>query len=116
MVRDFFGRVIKHNPLTGRKIPDKEIKREVLSENRRMGKTGEDLVRIKYATQGYDVERSPHGKDFVVRRRSVLTGKVIETKHVEVKTGKAKLSKLQQKTKREKKGNYHVERVNRGFW
>ncbi|MFH0954607.1 MAG: hypothetical protein V1777_00690 [Candidatus Micrarchaeota archaeon] len=70
---------------------------------------------MRYQIKGYDVERTPHGKDFVVRKRSVWTGRVIETKHIEVKTGGAKLSKLQRKMKKEK-SNYRVERTNPIFY
>ncbi|MCD5401632.1 hypothetical protein LR013_03470 [candidate division NPL-UPA2 bacterium] len=65
---------------------------------------------MKYALRGYEVEKTGKGSDFRVRRRNLFTGSVVESKLIEVKSGKSKLSKLQQKTGR-KKSNYKVERV-----
>ena len=66
-------------------------------------------MRINYALRGYEVERTGEGSDFRVRRRNPFTGRVVESKLIEVKSGKSKLSNLQQKTK--KRSNYKVERV-----
>jgi len=89
----------------------RQKKRQVLSENIVRGKMGEEMIRQKYLMKGYDVERTPKGKDFTARKRNFLTGRVTSTKHVEVKTGKARLSKLQQQTKNQKKSNYKIERI-----
>lgn len=113
-MRDIFGRLIKED-IFGKKISKKQIKKEVIAENKEQGRRGEESARMKLALQGYEVERSPRGKDFVARKRNLFTGKVIQTKHIEVKTGKAKLSKLQQKTKKNKK-NYQVMKESGGFW
>lgn len=67
-----------------------------------------------YALRGYEVERTGRGSDFRVRRRDLWTGRVVESKLVEVKTGKAKLSKLQRKTG--KKSNYKQVRVDPLFF
>lgn len=99
----------------GRKKSKKQRKREILAENRAKGRAGEDIVRMKYALQGYEVERTAKGSDFRVRRRDLFTGRVVERKVVEVKTGKAGLSKLQKKTKKRKK-RYKVERVEPLFY
>jgi len=107
MPRDIYGNLIKEDIWTGKKIPKKQIKKEVIAENRRTGKLGEDNIRARLEFQGYEVERTPHGKDFIARKRQFITGRVIQTKHIEVKTGKAKLSRLQQKTKKNK-SNYQV--------
>lgn len=88
----------------------KEKNRARIRENQRKGKAGEDLVRMNYELQGYEVERTGKGHDFRVRRRDLFTGRVVESKVVEVKTGKAKLSQLQEKSKK-KRSNYKVERV-----
>ncbi|MGI0055884.1 MAG: hypothetical protein ACREAK_00760 [Nitrosarchaeum sp.] len=93
----------------------KQRKREVLAENRRKGKAGEDVVAMNYRMNGYEVEKTGRGHDLRVRQRDWLTGKVIKSKVVEVKTGKAKLSKLQRKT-RKKQSNYKVERVDPYFY
>jgi len=61
--------------------------------------------------KGYEVERTGRGSDFRIRKRDILTGRVIESKLVEVKTPKSKLSKLQKKTKKKKKGKYIVYRT-----
>lgn len=96
-------------------ISKKEKKRMVIRENRRKGKIAEDIVKMSYILRGYEVERTGRGHDFRVRRRDLFTGRVIESKVIEVKSGKAKLSKLQQKIKK-KKSNYKVERVEPLFW
>jgi hypothetical protein len=113
-MRDVFGNIVKRD-LFGRKRSKKEIKREVLSENKAQGRAGEQTVRAKYAMQGYETERTGRGHDFRARKRDFVTGRVIESKVVEVKTGKAKLSKLQRKTKK-RQSNYKVERVQPFHW
>lgn len=60
--------------------------------------------------RGVEVERTGHGHDYIERKRNLWTGRVTSTKYVEVKTGNARLSKLQKKTKKKKKGNYVVVR------
>jgi hypothetical protein len=50
----------------------------------------------------------------VRRKRDLLTGRITKTQYVEVKSGSAKLSKLQKKTKW-KKSNYVVKRKNSLF-
>lgn len=114
MARDIFGRLIKTDIL-GRKIPKKQIKREVLEENRRRGKAAEESFRMGAALRGEEVERVPHGRDYIVRKRNIFTGKIQRTTHVEVKSSPtAPLSKLQKRTKR-KKSNYKVVRINPYF-
>lgn len=93
----------------------RERKKAIIKDNQRKGRAAEDIVRMKYTLQGYEVERTGRGHDFRVRRRDLFTGKVVESKVVEVKSGKARLSKLQRKTKK-KKSNYKVERVEPLFW
>lgn len=109
-MRDIFGRIIKTD-LFGRKIPEKQIKREVLEENRRNGKAAEDSYRMRAQLAGYEVERTGRGHDFRVRKRDLFTGKVVYSGVREVKSGNAKLSKLQRKTKKNK-SNYKVIREN----
>ncbi|HEC92418.1 MAG TPA: hypothetical protein ENI51_05425 [Candidatus Atribacteria bacterium] len=94
---------------------EKYKKRMIIRDNQRKGKVAEDIVRMKYWMRGYEVERTGRGHDFRVRRRDPFTGRVIESKLIEVKSGRANLSKLQQKMKR-KKSNYKVERVDPFFW
>lgn len=110
-MRDIFGSLVKEDIFTGKKFSKKQIKRDVLSENIRNGRSGEDSYRMVAMLQGKEIERSPHGRDFVERTRNPITGKVTKTTHVEIKTGNAKLSKLQQKTKKTK-SNYKVIRQN----
>lgn len=110
-MRDWFGNLIKEDLLTGRKKSKKTLKKEILAENRQNGKSGEDTYRVIAMANGEELERAPHGKDFISRKRNPFTGKVERTTHIEIKTGKAKLSKLQQKTKKQKR-NYKIIRVN----
>ena len=112
-MRDVFGNITRTD-IFGRKISKKQIKRDVIAENRRKGQAGEEAIRMRYALQGYEMERTGRGHDFRARKRDIFSGKVIESKVVEVKTGKSQLSKLQRKTK--SKGNYKVERVEPMFY
>jgi len=86
----------------------KQRKRRKLAEARRKGKAGEEAYRWQAMLQGKEVERTGRGHDFVERKKDLFTGRVVSTKYVEVKTGKAGLSKLQKRTKRKKKGAYKV--------
>ncbi len=96
--------------LLGRKIPKKQIKRDVLAENKAKGKLAENMYVISATLSGAEVERSPHGRDFIERRRNLFTGKVVKTTHVEVKSSDtAQLSPLQKKTKK-RTSNYRVVR------
>ncbi|VVB81628.1 Uncharacterised protein [uncultured archaeon] len=88
----------------------KQIRRETVERNRQQGRAGEEQVKTQYALRGYEMERTGRGSDFRARKRDWLTGRVTESKLVEVKTGNAKTSKLQERTKR-KQSNYKVERV-----
>ena len=65
--------------------------------------------------RGYEVERKTRGQDYVRRKCDLWTGRVTRTEHVEVKRGKARLSKLQKKT-RKKKSNHVVKRVEPFPW
>ena len=109
LLRNLKGKIMKKD-LLGRKISDKQIKREILKENVGRGKAGERNVKAKYEWKGYHMERSPRGRDFIARKRK-FGGKLAKEKiEVEVKTGRAKTSKLQKKTQKKSK-NYKVERV-----
>jgi len=99
----------------GRKKPKKQLKRETLANSRAKGKAAEDWTVTSYSMRGYEVERTGRGSDFRVRKRDPFTGRVVESKLVEVKSGKAKLSELQKKTKK-KKSNYKVDRVDPPFY
>jgi hypothetical protein len=93
----------------GRKS-QKQKKRETLEANRARGRAAERQAEVSSYLSGYEVERTGRGSDFRLTKRELFTGKVIERKLVEVKSGKAKLSELQRKTKK-KKSNYKVFRV-----
>jgi hypothetical protein len=86
----------------------KQRKRRKLGEARRKGRAGEEAYKFGAMLRGVEVERTGRGHDYVERRKDLLTGRVRSTKYVEVKTGRAKLSKLQKKTKKKKKGAYKV--------
>jgi len=114
MPRDIYGKLIKTD-LFGRKIPEKQIKREVIAENRRRGKAAEDSYVMQARMAGYEVERTGRGHDFRVRKRNMITGRVIYSGVREIKSGNAKLSKLQKKIKK-KQSNYKIIRQSPGFW
>jgi hypothetical protein len=83
-------------------MDEKARKAEQLRKNKIKGKMGEFEATVIYNLRGYDMERDPKGKDFVANKRDPLNpNKVIETKNVEVKTGKSKLSPRQKITQEE---------------
>jgi len=107
----FFG----NYDIFGRKKSKRQRSRETLADSRAKGKAAEDWDAMSYSMRGYEVERTGRGSDFRVRRRDLFTGRVVENRLVEVKSGSARLSKLQKKTKR-KKSNYKVDRVDPPFY
>ena len=100
MPRDIYGNLIRTDIWTGKKISKKQIKREVIEENRRKGKAAEENYKIRAQLAGYEVEKTGKGHDFRVRKRDLLTGRVTYSGVREIKSGNAKLSKLQRKTKK----------------
>jgi hypothetical protein len=89
---------------------EKQRKRRKLAEARRKGKAGEEIYKLKAQLfRGAKVERTGRGHDFKETTRDLWTGRVI-TKYKEVKTGNARLSKLQKRTKKKMKGAYEVVR------
>lgn len=105
----YFEVVIMYGFDLGKKPTKKQKKREQLEKNKRQGRIGEAQAINRHILAGYEVEKKHTGEDFVARKRNMFTGKVTKTKHVEVKTGNARLSKRQKEKK--KKGNYKVERT-----
>lgn len=115
MPRDIFGKIVKRDML-GRRISKKQIKREVIAENRRKGKSAEDAYVMRAQLAGYEVERTGKGHDFRIRKRNPWTGKVTYSGLREVKSSKtAPISKLQKRTKK-KKSNYKVIRQEPPFF
>ena len=100
-ISDFFGKPTK-----------KEVNRERTERVRQQGRDGENRVKMKWQLRGYEVERTGRGHDFYVRKRNLLTGKVIDSKYVEAKNGEnAKLSPLQEKMKKKYGSRYVEDRV-----
>lgn len=93
----------------------KQKKRDVIENNRRKGAAAEDWAMFDDRLAGHEVERTGRGSDYIRRKRDLLTGRVVKTEYVEVKSGKAKLSPLQSKTKK-KKSNYVVKRRDPFGW
>ena len=114
-MRDIFGNRIETDIL-GRKLPKKQLQRETIEDNRREGKRAEEATVLDYSLRGYAMERTGRGHDYKATRHDILSGKVTDTKYVEVKSSRtAPLSELQQKTKKKLGSKYVVER--RGsFW
>lgn len=106
MARDIWGRLIKQD-VFGNKIPEKQIKREIIAENRYRGRAAEETYKIRAQMAGYEVERTGRGHDFRIRKRDPWTGRVTYSGLREIKSGNAKLSRLQKKTKK-RKSNYKV--------
>ncbi|MFH0714177.1 MAG: hypothetical protein V1847_00270 [Candidatus Diapherotrites archaeon] len=107
MARDLYGNIIKTD-IFGNKKSKKQIKRDIIAENRAKGQVAERTYVMRAQMSGYEVERTGRGSDFRVRKRHPLTGRVVYSGLREVKSSKsAPVSKLQQKTKK-KKSNYKV--------
>ncbi len=87
----------------------KQKKRRIIQENRERGKFTEIMYTM---SQGLNKEivRTGKGHDYKVRTRDPWTGRVIKTEYHEVKSGKARISNLQNRTKRKMKGRYKVVR------
>lgn len=98
------------NLIFGGKKSKKQRNKEKMAYIRAKGKAAEDQFAVSQTLQGKKVERIKKGADFRVTTPHPLTGKVIKTEIVEVKSGRSKLSKLQKKTKK-KKSNYKVAHV-----
>ena len=100
--------------ILGRKSK-KQRKRDTLEDNRQRGRMGEDMVAMKYAMSGYEVDRThPRGTDMRIRRRDPFTGRVTSSRLVEVKTGDSRLSPLQRRVRKKKRTK--VERADSPFF
>jgi len=94
----------------GFKKPKKQRKREVLEENIRKGRAAEEQYKLNAMMRGMEVERTGKGSDYIERKRDLLTGRVVSSRKVEVKSSRtAPLSKLQKKT-RKRGSSYKVVR------
>lgn len=82
----------------------KQKKRFILDYNKTKGKIAEEYVKDKYESSGWEIERTGRGSDLKGKR-----GK--NEIYIEVKSGDADLSPLQEKTRRSKRSKYIVERV-----
>lgn len=89
----------------------KNRKRTTLSMNRIQGAFAEQQFVIGESLRGYQVKRKAHGSDYEERKVDPLTGKLGKRRLVEVKSGRAKLSELQKKTRRKNKKNYRIVRI-----
>lgn len=85
-------------------------KRLTLASNRFTGNLKEKTYSVAAQAGGKEVQRTGKGSDYRERKVDLLTGKKGRWKYVEVKSGGAKLSKLQKKTKKKMGGKYKVVR------
>ena len=86
----------------------KTRKRITLGVNVARGKIGEGLIEGSYRPYGY-IKKTHKGRDFDFRRVNMLTGEVSgPLEMIEVKAGKSRLSKSQEKMKRKMKDRYRV--------
>ena len=83
----------------GFKESKKGKKRRILSENKRKGITHQESVKWNHVIQGHEIEPTGKGSDFRIRERD-WTGRVRRSYLVDAKSGNAKKSKLQKKTKK----------------
>jgi hypothetical protein len=92
----------------------KQKKRATIRNNQRQGKAAERQAMLRDNLQGYETEPTGRGSDYRRRKRNIITGRVEKSELVEVKSGNAKLSPLQRKTKK-KKSNYRIVREDSSF-
>ena len=88
----------------------KEKKRRIISQNVRKGKVAElEAVSYDSIMGGWESKRTGQGHDYKQTRHDWMSGKK-EERYKEIKSGNAKLSKLQKKTmeKMKKKGKVYV--------
>lgn len=98
------------------KKPSKKVrKRRQLEENIRKGRSGERQAELELNLQGWNLRKTGRGSDYEGTRYNWVTGRT-EKKHFEIKTGGARLSKLQKKTKKKKKGRYKEYRTEPFFY
>ena len=88
----------------------KARKRSTLNVNKAKGRMAEKVFEGTERMKGNDVKRIHHGGDYIVTERDILTGKSKGKKVHEIKTGNAKLSPLQKKTKKKMGSKYKVSR------
>jgi hypothetical protein len=96
-----------------RKFLKKLTKRNTLETNRMQGQMAEMAYVSGRNLEGYETKRTGRGSDYAERKVDPWTGKKGPKTLVEVKSGGAKLSRLQKKTKK-KSSRYRVERG--GIW
>ena len=93
-----------------RKPTKKELKKNQIRNNAEQGKSGEQKVVSKWQMNGWEMRRTGIGHDYIASKRNPRTGKM-EYYYVEIKTGNAKLSPLQEEAKKKYGSRYVVERV-----
>ena len=89
----------------------KQQARERLEKNKARGKAGERQVEFSASFRGIQLKRNRKGPDYTASQTSLLGKK--RAWNMEVKTGRAKLSKLERKGL---KGGDEVKRVQPHFW
>jgi hypothetical protein len=89
----------------------KERRKFRLMESRAKGKYGEDVAKTAYGLAGYKVEKTGRGSDFKATKTNPITGRMIDERIVEVKTGEtARESKLQKETRKRLKDKHNLVR------
>jgi hypothetical protein len=76
-------------------------RRYTQSERRAKGNIAKDRFAFDQTMQGHDCQKIREGGDFVVQKRDFFGDKVGEPTTYEVKTGKSKLTEVQEKRQRQ---------------
>lgn len=100
-------------------MPDiiQDSRYQLLLNNITKGKLGEQMAELDYVNNGYSIQRTGIGSDFIAIKKAGDYKSVI-CEFVEVKTGKARPSKRQQNVmKKVKKSGkmYTIYRINDAF-
>lgn len=85
-------------------------KRSTLNVNKVRGRMAENVFAGIQGMGGNTVTRTGKGHDYKVTHRHPITGEYEGTTYHEIKTGNAKLSKLQKKTKKKMGTRFNEER------
>jgi hypothetical protein len=97
-------------PKKAKKRLQKQRRRAQLNQNKMQGKFAEYNFVTSAKMRGHRVKRKPYGSDYEIQKTDFFGRPKGKKRLVEVKSGKAKLSKLQKKTKKKNKGKYKVVR------
>lgn len=91
-------------------LSNKDKKRARLAANKDRGRYAEKWFEVTAMARGTKVVRKPHGQDYIEYDTDILGNTRGKGRRIEIKTGNARLSKLQRKTRAKNKKDYRIVR------